>query len=317
MHAQYFCNEKCEYYPCHSMEGKLNCLFCYCPLYQKEKCPGTPSYIVTSDGSRIKDCSNCVFPHIPGNYDKVVSAVSASMDTNEIVSLRTSELHEKAYEYLSSYAGFSKLEQDGKTEELRMQESEAKMVYQNEFAKSFLHIGIRPFDRSCVQDGYFQFGDQKIDCTVLHRIAKSNVLGGYFAAFHAPINEKMEQSLLSQYYIENWQNALLDACRDWTRDYIQRRESVRSPRYVTDSFGPGFYGMSIDYLADFVALSNAGAAGITLSKEGHMLPAKSIVAIYLVLQKPLDFVIEDCSSCIGGETGCGNCGRVGRTGTCK
>ena len=314
MHAQFFCNEKCEYYPCHSidgdMSGQFNCLFCYCPLYEREKCLGTPSYLVGADGSRVKDCSNCTFPHRQENYPKVVAAL---MDTTEIVTLRTSELYDTAYSYLSVYAGLTRLEQDGKLEEFRMQQSEAEMAYQNEFAKQFLHIGLKAFDRSCVRDGYFQFGEQKLDCTVLQRIPQSNVVGGYFVAFHAGTGVYQKQtSLLSQYYIENWQNAFLDAGRDWVRGYIERKESVRRPHYVTDSFGPGFYGMTMESLSDVVALSNARAVGVSISQEGHMLPAKSVVAIYLVLQKPLDFSIEDCNSCIGDKAGCQNCGRAVR-----
>lgn len=316
MHAQYFCNEKCEYYPCHKdIEGDFNCLFCYCPLYKKEKCPGTPNYIVGANGVRIKDCSNCTFPHHPENYEKIVAAL---MDASEVVTLRASELYNRAYEYLSTYAGMRRLEQDGKIEELRMQQSEAELAYQNEFAKSFLHMNLQSFDRTCVKDGYFQFGEHRFNCSVLNRIPQSVVAGGYFVSFHAPTSAGEKQlSLLSQYYIENWQNALLDAGRDWARAYIQRKESVRRAHYVTDSFGPGFYGMPVECLSDLVTLSNAGAVGVTVSQEGHMLPAKSIVAIYLVLQKPLDFVIEDCSSCIGNDAGCQSCGRAERIRTCK
>ena len=42
--SKFFANKDCEYYPCHKMEGDLNCLFCYCPLYHLEDCPGNPTY---------------------------------------------------------------------------------------------------------------------------------------------------------------------------------------------------------------------------------------------------------------------------------
>ena len=28
--------------------------------------------IIKQGDTKIKDCSSCVFPHIPGNYDKIV-----------------------------------------------------------------------------------------------------------------------------------------------------------------------------------------------------------------------------------------------------
>ena len=37
--SRFFANKKCEYYPCHTCDTDLNCLFCYCPLYHLS-CPG-------------------------------------------------------------------------------------------------------------------------------------------------------------------------------------------------------------------------------------------------------------------------------------
>lgn len=49
----------------------LNCLFCYCPLYSMENCPGKNEYI-ESKGRVIKVCTNCAFPHRPENYEKII-----------------------------------------------------------------------------------------------------------------------------------------------------------------------------------------------------------------------------------------------------
>ena len=72
--ASFFRNCECEKFPCHKVEDdkEFNCLFCYCPLYLMENCGGNHSY--TSNG--IKDCSNCTFPHIPQNYENIVSKLS-------------------------------------------------------------------------------------------------------------------------------------------------------------------------------------------------------------------------------------------------
>lgn len=59
----------CRYFPCHpgSDPDNFNCLFCYCPLAPIINCGG--SYTV-KDG--IKDCSACVYPHRPENYDSII-----------------------------------------------------------------------------------------------------------------------------------------------------------------------------------------------------------------------------------------------------
>ncbi len=73
----YFCNKECEYYPCHKGIENINCLFCYCPLYAKENCLG--NYIMKEfDGKVVKDCSNCLFPHLPENYEKIMERLKES-----------------------------------------------------------------------------------------------------------------------------------------------------------------------------------------------------------------------------------------------
>ena len=76
---RFFENKGCEYYPCHKGEETLNCLFCYCPLYAKEHCPGKPVYVV-SGGCKIKDCSDCAFPHKQENYDLIMKCLQEKQD---------------------------------------------------------------------------------------------------------------------------------------------------------------------------------------------------------------------------------------------
>jgi len=66
----YFENRECKYYPCHKGIEEMNCLFCYCPMYTYENCPGNPK-IKEKDGRNIKDCTDCIFPHKAENYTAV------------------------------------------------------------------------------------------------------------------------------------------------------------------------------------------------------------------------------------------------------
>ncbi len=66
---KFFCNKECEFFPCHKVknENEFNCLFCYCPLYlMGDKCGGNFIY-----KHGIKDCSNCLLPHEPKNYEYI------------------------------------------------------------------------------------------------------------------------------------------------------------------------------------------------------------------------------------------------------
>lgn len=69
---KYFENRACAYYPCHENIEEMNCLFCYCPLYRLDNCPGNKSYI-EKNGKRIKVCTDCIFPHKSENYEKIIA----------------------------------------------------------------------------------------------------------------------------------------------------------------------------------------------------------------------------------------------------
>ena len=64
---KFFANHDCRYYPCHEMEGELNCLFCYCPLYFLEECGG--DYTYTKKG--VKDCFGCLKIHEEQSWEFV------------------------------------------------------------------------------------------------------------------------------------------------------------------------------------------------------------------------------------------------------
>ena len=68
--SKFFANTDCEYYPCHKTDEDLNCLFCYCPLYRLD-CPGNPK-MIERNGKMIKSCTDCIFPHLAENFDKIM-----------------------------------------------------------------------------------------------------------------------------------------------------------------------------------------------------------------------------------------------------
>ena len=72
----FFENIDCEYYPCHKEIQTINCLFCYCPLYNLKDCPGNPKFIKSKD-NRTKDCSKCTFPHKFENYEMIVALLES------------------------------------------------------------------------------------------------------------------------------------------------------------------------------------------------------------------------------------------------
>lgn len=75
----FFQNKACEFFPCHRNldPENFNCLFCYCPLYALgDRCGGHFTYL----DNGIKDCSNCLRPHIGDNYDSILEQMPQVME---------------------------------------------------------------------------------------------------------------------------------------------------------------------------------------------------------------------------------------------
>jgi Zn-finger protein len=75
--SRFFANRSCQYYPCHEGQEELNCLFCYCPMYLSEHCPGNSAWLDVGTYI-IKDCSGCTFPHKAENYDAIIDYLRES-----------------------------------------------------------------------------------------------------------------------------------------------------------------------------------------------------------------------------------------------
>ncbi|UOY09929.1 cysteine-rich small domain-containing protein [Methanonatronarchaeum sp. AMET6-2] len=77
MSFKFIQNKDCQYFPCHDTNNpdKFNCKFCLCPLYFTD-CDG--DYKILDNG--VKDCSNCMIPHKPGSYDKLIQIISNRID---------------------------------------------------------------------------------------------------------------------------------------------------------------------------------------------------------------------------------------------
>ena len=74
----FFENRDCRYYPCHKGLDEINCLFCYCPMYFLEHCPGKHT-IIENDGKKIKSCLECDFPHKRENYETIMKILKNAL----------------------------------------------------------------------------------------------------------------------------------------------------------------------------------------------------------------------------------------------
>ncbi len=328
---RFFQNRECKFFPCHEVqdEDDFNCLFCYCPLYLDDNCIGSPEYIITGRGQRIKDCSSCLAVHSPEMYDKVIAHLRRQ---DEIMRVDLRKMKSPLMDRLFQITHINDMDEDMRAEHRLVADRVVDKVMTGSVAETLNRVGevsvckgaaldcmetvsnpmevyvlLQPFAGECVHEGYLEFGNKKIECNVLEQIDTAGVEKGYLYAFHAPdVDLESAGSVLEQYYMEAFQVACMDVIRGWLQGYLERKNSVYEKMYCSPSFGPGYYGMGMDAVPELLGLMDASQVGVSWNRE-RMSPKMSLVGTYLIAGEDMFEVDSDCIDCIGQSGGCEFC----------
>lgn len=342
---RFFQNRECKFFPCHEVqdEDDFNCLFCYCPLYLDDNCIGSPEYIITGRGQRIKDCSSCLVVHSPEMYDKVIAHLRRQ---DEILRVDLRKMKSQLMDRLFRITHINDMDEDMRAEHRLVADRVVDKVMTGSVAETLdcdgevsvckgaaldctevvsnhkgavldctetvsnpmeVSVLLQPFAGECVREGYLEFGNKKIECNVLEQIDTAGVEKGYLYAFHAPyVDLESAGSVLEQYYMEAFQVACMDVIRGWIQGYLERKNSVYEKKYCSPSFGPGYYGMGMDAVPELLGLMDASQVGVSWNGE-CMSPKMSLVGTYLIAGEDVFAVDSDCIDCIGQRGGCEFC----------
>lgn len=307
---RFFQNRECEFFPCHEVqdEAAFNCLFCYCPLYLDDNCIGSPEYIITGRGQRIKDCSSCLVVHSPEMYDKVIAHLRRQ---DEIIRVDLRKMKSLLMDRLFKITHINDMDEDMRAEHRQVADRVVNGIMTGSLATVSnpmeVSVLLQPFAGECVHKGYLEFGNKKIECNVLEQIDTAGVEKGYLYAFHAPdVDLESAGSVLEQYYMETFQVACMDVIRGWIQGYLERKNCVYEKKYCSPSFGPGYYGMGMDAVPELLGLMDASQVGVSWNGE-RMSPKMSLVGAYLIAGEDVLEIDSDCRDCIGQSGGCEFC----------
>ncbi|MBR1741357.1 MAG: hypothetical protein IJ733_05715 [Lachnospiraceae bacterium] len=256
-----------------------------------------------------------IYPFLANKTDgkKTHSKILGELEEqSKILTVSLEELHDKAELFLEKKSGFLKMD----TETIEEHQVVALYIYEMFFENAVLRILLQPFSGKCVMRDGLHFGKEYfIACPILEHLEleAADVISGYLYTFHAPepAGDIEKLSLLEKYYLENWLVSFLDAGREHARAYLFRKHNVRETSFVTDSFGPGFYGMSIEAVRQIFEVLDGSPVGVSLMENGNMSPLKSCVGMYLVLKKDVSHLMgQDCTNCAGSKHGCYACRNI-------
>lgn len=170
-------------------------------------------------------------------------------------------------------------------------------LWASHFANRKITILTGELGRECIEEGKYRLrlGASMYTCHILEQLDITAVTGGILYLFHAPVVDTEEMSQTEAFYVESWQIALMDAGRLWMERYIRRQQP--EGQYLSESFGPGFYGMELEAVASMVNFLGGEEVGISLLPDGMMEPAKSLAGLFLTGTKPFSMPAGDCLSC--------------------
>lgn len=112
-----------------------------------------------------------------------------------------------------------------------------------------------------------------------------------------------DQGNLDQLLFHIWQNAYLDAAREWMKEWLAQE----TKRFVSSCIAPGFYGIDLDEIATLFKLVDGGQIGVQMREDGFLLPEKSVIGIYLTLRQDINIFGKRCKSCLARGKNCEFC----------
>lgn len=171
---------------------------------------------------------------------------------------------------------------------------------------------------SCCSSEYFKdhkivIDGHELECAAFEQIDDEKVRGIYFYVITSGECRSSDENIMKLLYADIWGTAYVDAGRDLLKDYLEKDMERRfvageaCPMVLSDSFGPGFYGMKMSAAKDIYQIFESDTVGIDLRESGVMVPLKSCIGLHLAVEEGAFMPGEECRDCIGNAQGCSYC----------
>ncbi|QIB69995.1 hypothetical protein Ami103574_12105 [Aminipila butyrica] len=165
--------------------------------------------------------------------------------------------------------------------------------------------------------GKLTLGELEIHCHYFEQLPEEAVSGLYLYLLTAgECYFSSEENIVDFLYADMWGTAYVDAAAELLRDRIRKDLESRmgdsifgipSSAYLSEEFGPGYYGMSVQESKKIMSLLQGEELGIAVKDNGLIIPQKSCTGLYFVLNDAQVRIEPGCMKCRGTASGCGFC----------
>lgn len=207
----------------------------------------------------------------------------------------------KAVDYFSNICGFHR-----EKEKYKAMLDEGLTVRDQLLENINIKVVISEYDNNVLYNNYIKIDDVSFKCNAFEQIDKENIIKVYpyiltvgdVGLEHAPMLDKV--------YADAWGTAYVDASRDILKRMIVDRNHTEYI-CISDSFGPGYYGMDITQVINFFKILEAELIQVKLTESGLMLPIKTCAGFFLAVNDEKQLPKVDCKLCLSNEKGCQFC----------
>lgn len=165
----------------------------------------------------------------------------------------------------------------------------------------------RFWENPVLQGDMLQLNDVTLRCGAFAQIPRDVVKGAF--VYLLTIGEtdiEAEDYIMTEIYHDIWGTSYVESALE-----VLRRDCLESQLeedlYLSESFGPGYYGMPVEEGKMLFSLLGEETAGVIQKASGLLLPEKSCIGLMLVYDRPGIRMPQTCEKCLGSRGGCQFC----------
>lgn len=226
---------------------------------------------------------------------------------NKVIHIRREDIEDRAEEYFIKGSGLTR--PGAKFDKMR---SRAAAIREEIRDRVQIRGLVSYYEEPPVSDGCLRIQGVDFLCPPFGLLEKEQVTGAYGYLITGGDYYLEEREIMDQLLADIWGTAYVDAGRDALRDQLVEDYQRRFPELaeslcLSDSFGPGYYGMKTRDTIKLLSLLEGDAIGVTCRESGVMVPLKSCTGIYLVTDSSAPLPDLECGTCLGNTGNCRLC----------
>ena len=170
------------------------------------------------------------------------------------------------------------------------------------------------YGKEAFKEGRIIIDGTAFTCKAFEQVTRDKILRIYpYIITAGGLEYSDNDNILEQLYSDIWGTAYIDAGRAMLEEYLKIDAGKDYPGqiektiFLTNSFGPGFYGMMTSQTKEFCKILDAQKIGIEVRDSGIMVPLKTCAGIYMIVNDRECIPHPNCQQCIGNPKGCHFC----------